>query len=94
MATTCIVECSICSQPWEVPQPLVSVPPARRIAVPEHAMLNVQTSKPTTTRCPGVKQAGIGLGQRDRWEKDWPGRKGGRALPEVLDGTPVQVIDI
>jgi hypothetical protein len=26
---TFIVECGICQQPWEVPQPLVSMPPYR-----------------------------------------------------------------
>lgn len=91
---TYIVECSVCSQPWEVSVPLVSVPPARRVAVPEHGMLNVHTGKPTSVRCSGVKHAGIGLGRRDTWEKTWSQRKYGRPRPEVLDGEPVQFIDI
>lgn len=91
---TYIVECSVCSQPWEVPFPLVSVPPARRLAVPEHAMLDAQTSQPTTIHCPGVKESGIGVGPRDEWEKNWSQRKSGRPRPKVLDGTPVQFIDM
>jgi hypothetical protein len=57
-------------------------------------MLNTQTSKPTSTPCAGVKQAGIGIGSRDGWEQGWSRRKPGRPLPEVLDGGPVQFNDI
>jgi hypothetical protein len=94
LGVTYIVECSICSQPWEVPFPLVSAPPAKRIAVPDHGMLNAQTSKATSTPCPGIKQAGTGRGRRDDWEKGWSQRKPGQPLPEVLDGSPVQFLDI
>ena len=89
---TYIVECAVCSQPWEVPELLVSAPPGKRLQVPDHGMLNPQTSEPTTIPCSGPKTPGVGLGSRTEWERNWPVRKGDRPLPEVLDGGPVRVI--
>ena len=91
---TFIVECVICSQPWEVDVEMRAVPGHTRIQVPDHPMLNPQTSQPTTTRCPGIKDSGFGAGSRDQWEERWSSRKPNRPRPDVFDGRPVRIITL
>jgi hypothetical protein len=91
---TYIVECIVCSQPWEVPTMMVAVPGREWLQVPKHGMLNLNTSEPTSVACPGFQHTGIGLGRRDEWERNWPLRKASRPVPKVLDGGPVEVITL
>jgi len=93
VAMAFIVECIICSQPWEVDSQMVAVPGHSWLQVPEHPMLNPQTSQPMPTiLCPGIQHSGIGVGNRDQWEQNWPQRKPNRPLPDVLDGRPVTIV--
>lgn len=90
-----IVECTICSQPWEVPQPLFTAPPKQYIILPEHEMLGWDDSKPKGIPCSGPQMPGIGVGERSDWERNWPIRRTGRPLPSVKDGsTSVQVLSL
>jgi len=90
-----IVECIICSQPWEVDSPMVAVPGHSWLQVPEHPMLNHQTSQPMAAiSCPGIQHSGTGVGSRKQWEQSWPQRKLNRPQPAVLDGRPVTVVTI
>ena len=36
---TYIVECAVCQQPWDVPEPLVSAPPLQAIQLPAHPII-------------------------------------------------------
>jgi hypothetical protein len=91
---TYIVECIVCSQPWEVPTMMAAVPGRQWLQVPEHGMLNLQTSEPTLVACLGIQHTAIGVGRRDEWERNWPLRKAARPIPKVLDGRPVEVITL
>lgn len=82
-----IVECSICGQPWEVPQPIFTVPPRQYIVIPDHEMLSWSDSKPTGIPCPGPQVPGFGIAERSEWERGWPLRRFGRPLPSVKDGS-------
>lgn len=93
MAETYIVECAICGQPWEVPQPLMTVPPRIYIVIPDHEMLSFKDSTPQGFSCLGSQTPGFGLGERRQWEQRWPLRRMLRPLPSVLDGAhAVQVL--
>lgn len=83
---TYIVECSICQQPWDVPQPLVSAPPLVSIVIPPHEMLSRPENRPLGFPCIGPQVPGMGLGSREAWERNWPLRHSARALPSVRDG--------
>ena len=81
-----IVECLSCQQPWEVSTNLHTTP-AARIIVPAHMMLNRETSASGERPCAGAVFSGIGMGERGRWERDWPERYPNRPLPAVVDGS-------
>jgi hypothetical protein len=86
-ATTYIVECSICSQAWEVLEPMYSAPPLYGIAIPQHEMLRLDDGELAGVPCPGNQLPGLGLGDREDWARRWVLRKIGRPVPTVLDGT-------
>jgi hypothetical protein len=90
-----IVECSICGQPWEVPDPIFTVPPRQYIVIPDHDMLGMTDSTPTGIPCPGHQMPGFGIAERSEWENRWSLRRLGRPLPSVLDGsTSVKVVTL
>src|SRR3954470_20425261 len=90
-ADTFIVECSICQQAWEVPQPLFSAPGAG-IQVPEHIMHAPRGGEEDLKiPCPGPQLPGLGLGLRSDWERRWHVRQIGRPLPTVFDGSSIRL---
>ena len=91
MADAYIVECAICQQPWEVGEPLVSVPLLRAIQVPAHPIIERSDSSPTHIECPGPQLPGLGFGARDRWEREWISRYPMRPIPAVLDGAAIEL---
>ena len=91
MTDAYIVECAICQQPWEVREPLVSVPPHQAIKVPAHMIIEFSDSSPTKIECPGPQLPGLGFGARDRWEHEWISRYPTRPIPTVLDGAAVEL---
>jgi hypothetical protein len=93
--TTYIVECISCQQPWEVPTYLLSTP-EQKILIPGHMMLHLETSDPEARACAGAAFSGIGMGDREGWERRWPSDHLGRPLPVVLDGSAsvsLQILD-
>jgi hypothetical protein len=91
MAGAYIVECAICQQPWEVSEPIVSVPPKQAIQLPAHQIIERADSSPTDIECPGNQLPGLGMGERDHWEREWMPRYATRPLPLVLDGAAVEL---
>ena len=87
---TYIVECAVCQQPWDVPEPIVSAPPLQAIQLPAHPIIERADSTPTGIECPGSQLPGLGFGDRDRWEREWISRYPTRPTPEVLDGATVK----
>ena len=91
MATTYIVECSICGQAWEVEQHLLSRPGAW-IKIPLHEMLDLTNGEPVGVQCPDRKTPGVGLGSRSAWERDWTRRHSLRTMPTVFGGARVKLV--
>lgn len=97
MATTYIIECSVCQQPFEVDQLLANVPGRVYIVVPAHAFLDSRESKPSSLQCTGGESTtapGIPAGKRRDWERQWPGKIIGRKLPAIRDGARVRLVQV
>jgi hypothetical protein len=91
--TTFIVECSICGQPWEVKEHMLSAPPSYVIQVPAHYMLERSQGMPMEgVPCQGRQVLGLGFGPRDRWELNWSLRHPLDQKPAVLDGSAVKLV--
>jgi hypothetical protein len=89
---TFIVQCGICSQPWQVPTIQLSTP-GHWLLLPDHFMLDRSTSQPIAgVPCPGPQLPGLGIGKRADWERNWPLSHIGRPLPAVLDGAGIGVV--
>ena len=86
------MECGVCQQAWEVPEPLYSQP-GFWIILPPHEFLSKQTNEPMAgVPCAGTQLPGLGMGLRSIWEQNWKWRHKGRPLPPVKDGaTSVKV---
>ncbi len=91
--TTFIVECSICGQPWEVKEHMLSAPPAYGIQVPAHYILERSQGMPMEgVPCQGRQVPGLGFGPRDQWELNWSLRHPLDQKPAVLDGSAVKLL--
>jgi hypothetical protein len=85
-----IVECQSCHQPWKVPTLLLTTA-EWKIIVPGHMALNLETSEAEPNACAGAAFSGLGMGERDEWERHWAIRYPGRPMPLVLDGSVITV---
>ena len=88
---TFIVECALCQQAWEVAEAMYSSP-AAWVLLPDHDILQRNTSVPLPAPCLGNQMPGLGFGKRNDWESMWPIRQPGRTRPTVFPGNGVRLV--
>jgi hypothetical protein len=87
-----IVECSTCTQAWEVPTPVLATRNVW-IQLPTHDAIS-EVGVSTGLPCRGVWRSGIAMGSRESWEERWAARHPSEPRPQLLEGDSVKLMRV